>query len=425
MTIDNVSASHPIVKHDLGGSDLELSEYNAVAPATYVPSAANANVRQLVQAGTSVWLDDLSRDRLVSGNLADLISWSGVVGVTTNPAIFSKAMTSGTSYDEQLAHLRAQGVSASDAVFTMAIDDVRDACDALMDLYETSGGQDGRVSIEVDPRYAHDPEKTVQQAQDLWDRVGKPNAMIKIPATKQGLSAITDSLARGISVNVTLIFSVERYKEVIVAFIDGLERARSEGRDLSAIHSVASFFVSRVDGAVDIKLAEIIADPSTDFDLLKGMAGIHNAQLAYEAFQLAFGLRGPDGASSESDNLCTVAERWRHLAEAGAHVQRPLWASTSVKNSDYTPTLYTTELAGPLTVNTMPESTLEALQSDGGVHGDALTGRGDVARAYFHKLESLGINFADVVNVLEDDGVAKFVESWNELIANIDSRLAS
>ena len=411
MTSDNAS-------HVLGGG--------SSFPSEYLPSSANENVRQLADAGTSVWLDDLSRDRLTSGNLAGLIADAGIVGVTTNPAIFSKAMTVGTAYDAQLATLSSQGRSASEAVFDMAIDDVRDACEAFKDVYEASQGQDGRVSIEVDPRYAHDPEKTVAQAKELWDRVGKPNMMIKIPATKQALPAITDTIAAGISVNVTLIFSVERYKEVIKAFIDGLERAHSGGKDLSSIQSVASFFVSRVDGAVDHKLADIAPTASRDIEKLKGMAGIHNAQLAYEAFRRVFG--GDDvetSAAANNDDLSSEAERWQKLASAGANVQRPLCASTSVKNPDYTPTLYVTELAGACTVNTMPEGTLDALQSDGGVHGDALTGTGDDARAYFDELESLGIDFADVVNVLEDDGVAKFVDSWNELIANIDSRLSS
>ncbi|MGV0869488.1 transaldolase [Corynebacterium kalidii] len=362
------------------------------------------HVHELSAAGTSVWLDDLSRDRLTSGNLAELISGTGIVGVTTNPAIFAKAMSAGTAYDEQIGALKAAGAGASEAVFTMAVEDVRNACDAFAAVYEASGGVDGRVSIEVDPGLADDREGTVAQAKQLYADVARENVMIKIPATEACLPAITEVLAAGISVNVTLIFSVERYRQVVAAFIEGISQAQANGHDLSRIHSVASFFVSRVDTEVDRRLAEIGTAAAL---AVQGKAGLANARLAYEAFTV--------------DLL--QDSRWEQLQAAGAHAQRPLWASTGVKNPDYPDTLYVTGLVGPQTVNTMPEDTLDATIDHATVTGDTLTGTGDDAREVFAALEDLSVDLADVFRVLEHEGVEKFVSSWQELLDTIGERL--
>lgn len=365
-----------------------------------------APIAALAQAGTSVWLDDLSRDRLTSGNLAEVIESKGVVGVTTNPAIFAAAMSKGTAYDAQLSTLAAAGVSADSAVFEMAIDDVRDACDVFAPLYESTGGVDGRVSLEVDPRLAEEREATVEQAKQLASQVGRDNVMIKIPATEACLPAITDVLAEGISVNVTLIFSVARYRQVMRAFLDGIAAAKEAGKDISKIHSVASFFVSRVDTEIDKRLDTIGTDEATT---LKGKAAVANARLAYAAFQ---------------DTLAN-SEEWKALEVAGGNIQRPLWASTSVKNPDYPATLYVTELAGPNTVNTMPESTIDAYLSAGDevTAADRLTGTADQAAEVFEHLSNAGIDVASVWEVLEREGVEKFVASWNELLETLAGKL--
>ncbi|MEJ5919809.1 transaldolase [Corynebacterium sp. H78] len=366
----------------------------------------NRNLEALATVGTSAWLDDLSRQRLSSGDLVQLIDELNVVGVTTNPAIFSSAMTAGEDYDSQLAELTASGADAAEAVFAMAIDDVRDACDVLAEVSSASNGADGRVSIEVDPRYADDYEKTIAQARELWTKVGKTNAMIKIPATDASLPAVTDALAEGICVNVTLIFSLERYREVVEAFIAGIERAKDNGQDLTAIHSVASFFVSRVDTEVDKRLEAIGTDEAL---ALRGKSGIANARLAYAEFEKAFA----------ADN-----QRWAPLAAAGANAQRPLWASTGVKNPDYPATLYVTELAGPLTVNTMPEKTLRAAaQSEVPMVADTLTGTGDDAQAEMDAVAQQGIAWTEVFEILEREGVEKFVNSWQELLDSIAGRM--
>lgn len=353
------------------------------------------HIEELLDIGTSCWLDDLSRERLDSGNLEELIRTKGVVGVTTNPAIFAAAMTKDTAYDAQLAKLRSEGAKAERAVYAMAIDDVQRACDVFKDIYDATNGLDGRVSIEVDPRFAMDRTATVEQAQELWKRVDRPNVMIKIPATPESLPAISDVLAEGISVNVTLIFSTARYREVVSAFRDGMERARENGLDVSKIHSVASFFVSRLDTEVDKRL-EHIGTPEAL--ALRGKAGVANAKLAYAAFQELF-----------DDHT--------------EPIQRPLWASTGVKNPEYPATLYVTELAGPLTVNTMPEATIDAVLAEGGLHGDTLSGAGDEAQQVLADLDSIGVDLADVFAVLEQEGVDKFVASWTELLDSISERL--
>lgn len=363
-----------------------------------------ANIDALAAAGTSVWLDDLSRDRLRSGNLAEVIEDKGVVGVTTNPAIFANAMSQGTAYDEQLRELAAADTPAETAVFEMAALDVANACDVFRPIYERTQGLDGRVSLEVDPRLANEREATVTQAKELAAKVDRENLMIKIPATEECLPAIADVLAEGISVNVTLIFSVSRYIQVMEAFVEGISRADEAGKDLSTIHSVASFFVSRVDTEIDKRLDAIGTDAAKE---LKGKAGVANAQLAYDAFKENL-LNNPD---------------WNKLAEKGARVQRPLWASTSVKNPEYPDTLYVTELAGPRTVNTMPENTLDATIDHGEIRGDTLSGTAEDARVIFAGLDEAGVNLADVWVVLEEEGVQKFVASWNELLGTLSEQL--
>jgi transaldolase len=359
--------------------------------------AQNPNLAALSAAGVSVWLDDLSRTRLRTGNLQELIDTRSIVGVTTNPSIFQAALSHGDAYDAQVSELAERGADVDATIRTVTTDDVREACDVLRPQWESSGGVDGRVSIEVDPRLAHDTDKTVLQAIELWKIVDRPNLLIKIPATKAGLPAITAVLAEGISVNVTLIFSVERHREVIDAYLAGLEAAKQAGHDLSKIHSVASFFVSRVDTEIDKRLEKIGSDEAL---ALRGQAGVANARLAYGAYEEVF----------------VGGERFTALADAGALVQRPLWASTGVKNPDYSDTLYVTELVGPNTVNTMPEKTIDAVADHGVVTGDTITGTAAAAQDVFDKLTAVGIDLPDVFVVLEDEGVDKFEKSWQELL---------
>ncbi|CQD12814.1 transaldolase [Mycobacterium lentiflavum] len=366
----------------------------------------NPNLAALAAAGVSVWLDDLSRERLKSGNLQELIDTKSVVGVTTNPSIFQKAFADGDSYDSQIAELADRGADVDATIRTITTDDVRTACDVLAPQWESSDGIDGRVSIEVDPRLANETDKTVAQAIELWKIVDRPNLLIKIPATKAGLPAITAVLAEGISVNVTLIFSVERHREVMDAYLAGLEKAREAGHDLSKIHSVASFFVSRVDSEIDKRLEKIGSEEAIG---LRGQAGVANARLAYAAYQEVF-----EGG-----------QRFQALTANGARVQRPLWASTGVKNPDYSDTLYVTELVAPNTVNTMPEKTLDAVADHGVVTGDTITGTADAAQGVFDKLSAVGIDVTDVFLVLENEGVEKFVESWTELLDETQKQLSS
>lgn len=363
----------------------------------------NERLAALSAAGVSVWLDDLSRDRLTSGNLAELVATRSVVGVTTNPTIFQKALEKGHAYDKQLAELAARGADVDAVIRTVTTDDVRNACDVLTKAWEASDGVDGRVSIEVDPRLAHDTDKTVAQAVELWKIVDRPNLFIKIPATKAGLPAITAVLAEGISVNVTLIFSVERHREVMDAYLAGLEAAKAAGHDLAKIHSVASFFVSRVDTEVDSRLEKI---GSADALALRGKAGVANARLAYAAYEEVF-----------------AGERFAALAAHGARVQRPLWASTGVKNPDYPDTLYVTELVAPHTVNTMPEATIEAVADHGDVTGNTIAGTASSAQQVFDQLSAVGIDLTDVFLVLENEGVNKFEVSWGELLDATASQL--
>src|SRR6201993_3153810 len=357
----------------------------------------NPNLAALSDAGVSVWLDDLSRERLQSGNLQELIDTKSVVGVTTNPSIFQKAFAEGHAYDSQIAELAQRGADVDATIRTVTTDDVRSGCDVLTREWEASDGVDGRVSIEVDPRLADETDKTTAQAVELWKIVARPNLFIKIPATKAGLPAITAVLAEGISVNVTLIFSVERHRQVMDAYLAGLEKAREAGHDVSKIHSVASFFVSRVDTEVDKRLEKI---GSEDALALRGHAGVANARLAYAAYQEVF----------------VGGERFERLKADGARVQRPLWASTGVKNPEYSDTLYVTELVAPNTVNTMPEKTMRAVADHAEIKGDAVTGRAADAQAMFDQLEAVGADLSDVFIVLEHEGVDKFDKSWQELL---------
>ncbi|MEU7678731.1 transaldolase [Micromonospora taraxaci] len=360
-------------------------------------------LNELTAAGVAVWLDDLSRVRLSSGGLDQLRREKHVAGVTTNPTIFAKALSDADEYNWQLRDLATRGVDVEEAVRMLTTYDVRWACDVMRPSYDGSDGVDGRVSIEVDPRSAHDADKTVAEAKALWWLVDRPNLYIKIPATEEGLSAITDTLAEGISVNVTLIFGLDRYSAVMEAFLAGLEQAKANGHDLSKIGSVASFFVSRVDSEVDKRLEKVGSDQAK---ALKGKAAVANAQLAYERYTEVFS-----------------SDRWKALAAAGAHPQRPLWASTSTKNPDYRDVIYVEELIAAGTVNTMPESVIHAYADHGETRGDTVTGSYDAARKVFADLESVGVDMADVIATLEREGVEKFEVSWQELLDGVRKSL--
>jgi transaldolase len=361
-------------------------------------------LRALADAGVSIWLDDLSRERIESGNLVELIKNRSVVGVTTNPTIFAAAVAQGERYDEQVGTLTEQGKDVDDVIFEVTTTDVRNACDILHDTWEATDGVDGRVSIEVAPALAFDTDATLTAARKLWHAVDRPNLFIKIPATVEGLPAITGALADGISVNVTLIFGLSRYDAVMDAYLAGLEQAKDNGHALRDIHSVASFFVSRVDTEYDKRL-DGIDDPQADS--LKGKAGIANARLAYQAYEKKFG-----------------GERFAALKAAGANTQRPLWASTGVKNPDYPDTMYVTELVVPHTVNTMPEKTLEAFADHGEVNGgDRVTTMYGDAQAVIEGLSGLGIEYDDVIATLEREGVDKFVASWDELVETVRKQM--
>ncbi|WP_188036998.1 transaldolase [Actinotalea sp. JY-7885] len=367
-------------------------------------TALPAPVAALRDAGVAIWLDDLSRELLRGGGLERLVRERGVVGVTTNPTIFASALSKGSAYDAQLAELAAAGADVDDAVFAITTDDVRDACDALADVYAATGGLDGRVSIEVDPRLARDTDGTVATAERLWRTVDRPNLYIKIPATVEGLPAITAVIAQGMSVNVTLIFSLERYQAVLDAYQAGLEQAREAGIDLAAIHSVASFFVSRVDAAIDARLDDL---GSAEAAALRGSIAIANARLAYRRYEEVL-----------------AGERWRALAAAGANAQRPLWASTGVKDKAYPDTRYVDELVAPGVVNTMPGATLEAVADHGRITGDTVTGGYAAADQALERLAALGIDLGDVTEGLEAEGVEKFEKSWDELLATVQAGLA-
>jgi transaldolase len=363
--------------------------------------AQNEKLAELSEAGVAVWLDDLSRDRILTGDLKSLVDEYSVVGVTTNPTIFAAAISGSDCYDEQVHDLAVTRVSVEEALRTITAADVRDACDVLRPVHERQPG-DGRVSLEVSPGVAHDTDATAAEAAHLWWLVDRPNLFIKIPATQAGLPAITATIARGISVNVTLIFSLERYRAVMDAYLTGLEQrlAKHPDADLTGLESVASFFVSRVDTEIDKRLEKAGADPS-----LKGKAAIANAQLAYQAYEEVFS-----------------SDRWRALEAKGARPQRPLWASTGVKNPDYSDTMYISELIAPGTVNTMPEKTMQAY-ADHGAAGTPVQKSYDDAAAVMKAVADAGVDLDDVFRVLEDEGVKKFVDSWDELTESVRKEL--
>ncbi|HEV7848276.1 MAG TPA: transaldolase [Mycetocola sp.] len=365
----------------------------------------NTPTAQLSDAGVSIWLDDLSRGRMDSGSLQQLIDTRNVVGVTTNPTIFAQALSNGESYAEQVSELAAAGKDVTEAVFEITTADVSRAADLFRPIYDASNGFDGRVSIEVEPRLAHDAAATIAEAKQLWAKIDKPNVMIKIPATVEGLEAITAAIAAGISVNVTLIFSLQRYREVMNAYLTGLEQAKAAGIDLSTIHSVASFFVSRVDTEIDKRLVAVGTDEAL---ALKSKSGVANAQLAYEVFEQTF-----------------ASERAAGLLAAGANKQRPLWASTGVKDPNLPDTLYVTQLVADGVVNTMPEKTLEATFDHGQIDGDTVTGSYDEANKALDAIAALGISYDDVTALLEKEGVEKFIVSWNELLDTVTQALAA
>jgi transaldolase len=354
----------------------------------------------LSENGVSIWLDDLSRSRIVSGNLSDLIETRSVVGVTTNPTIFAGALAKGEGYQAQVAELAKAGATATEAIFEITTKDVADACDIFAGVYARTNGYDGRVSIEVEPDLAEDAAATIKQAKELFAKVQRENVMIKIPATKQGLGAITSVVAAGISVNVTLIFSLQRYREVIAAYIEGVKQARSAGHDISKIHSVASFFVSRVDSEIDKRLDQV-GQPE-----LKSKTALANARLAYEVFEDEF--KKPD---------------WEALANSGANIQRPLMASTGVKDPLLPDTLYVTELVAPKLVNTMPEKTMEAVFDHGQIPADSITGNYEQARSVLAAVAAAGVSLDDATELLEKEGVEKFKISWQELVETVDSAL--
>jgi transaldolase len=355
----------------------------------------NDRLKALAEAGVSIWLDDLSRQRLASGGLAAMIHDQHISGVTSNPTIFAKALSDADTYAEQVTALAAKGVSTDEAIRIITTDDVRAAADLFKPVYDDTEGVDGRVSIEVEPGLARNTEKTIAQAKELWDLVGRENVFIKIPATPEGVPAITATLAAGISVNVTLIFSLDRYRAVADAFLTGVEKALDNGHDVTKLGSVASFFVSRVDTEVDKRLDSIGTDEAK---ALKGKAAIANARLAFEAYEAIFS-----------------SDRWREIETAGAKPQRPLWASTGTKDPSYRDTMYVEELVTAGVVNTMPQATIDAFADHGEVRGDTVRGTYDEARKVIADLENLGISYDDVVQVLEDEGVSKFDASWSEL----------
>lgn len=358
---------------------------------------------QLAQNGVSIWLDDLSRTRIESGQLKELISSRSVSGVTTNPTIFAGSIGKGDGYQEQVAELAKAGATAQEAIFEITTKDVADACDIFSGVFQSSNGFDGRVSIEVEPGLANDTSGTVTQAKELFEKVNRENVMIKIPATKAGLAAITEVIAAGISVNVTLIFSLARYREVIAAYQSGIALAKAAGKDISKIHSVASFFVSRVDTEIDKRLSSI---GTSDAQTMKSKAALANARLAYEVFEQEF--QKPD---------------WQELASAGANIQRPLMASTGVKDPALPDTLYVTELVAPELVNTMPEKTMEAVFDHGVIPQNSIQGKYQEAKLVLHTLEAMGISYDEVTELLEKEGVEKFIISWNELVESVEKAL--
>lgn len=365
----------------------------------------------LAAARVSVWLDDLSRPRIQTGSLGRMVDGGEIVGITTNPTIFAKAIGTGSGYEDQLRDLALRGTAIGEALRLLTAWDVRAACDILRPVYERTAARDGRVSIEVDPRISGDADRTVAEARGLWWLVDRPNLFIKIPATVAGLPAITTSLASGISVNVTLIFSLERYRAVLDAFLTGLEQRKAAGGSLVGIESVASFFISRVDTEVDRRLGQMAEQAggrelAAELDTLRGQAALANARLAYEIYEQML-----------------ISDRWKTLAAAGARPQRLLWASTGVKDKAFKDTRYVTDLVAPDTVNTMPEATLLAVADHGVIRGDVVRGSYAAAHGIFEALSRAGLDIEEVANTLEEQGIASFGQSWNELIASVTTQI--
>ena len=365
----------------------------------------------LAASQVSIWLDDLSRPRIQTGSLARMVKGGEIVGITTNPTIFAKAIGAGSGYEDQLRDLALRGTAIGETLRLLTAWDVRAACDILRPVYERTAARDGRVSIEVDPRISGDTDRTAAEARGLWWLVDRPNLFIKIPATLAGLPAITASLADGISVNVTLIFSLNRYRAVLDAFLTGMEQRKAAGGSVVGIESVASFFISRVDTEVDRRLGQMTAqasdkDLAAELDRLRGQAALANARLAYEIYEQML-----------------LSDRWKALAAAGARPQRLLWASTGVKDKTFSDTRYVTDLVAPDTVNTMPEATLLAVADHGEIQGDAVRGSYAAAHALFETLSRAGLDIEEVANTLEEQGIASFAKSWDELIASVTKQI--
>lgn len=357
----------------------------------------------------SVWLDDLSRQRIISGSLARMVHAGEIVGITTNPTIFASAIGTGSGYQDQVRDLALRGTAIGETLRLLTAWDVRAACDILRPVYDRSATRDGRVSIEVDPRISADADRTAAEARGLWWLVDRPNLLIKIPATLASLPAITACLADGISVNVTLIFSLERYRAVLNAFLMGMEERHAASGNLTGIESVASFFISRVDTEVDRRLHEVDAKTHADrkaLARLRGQAAIANACLAYEIYEQTL-----------------ASDRWKSLAAKGAKLQRLLWASTGVKDQAFSDTRYVTKLVAPDTVNTMPETTLRAMADHGEVHGDTVRGNYVAAQATVAALQEVGVDLDDVALALEVEGVTSFTKSWDELITSVTEQI--
>jgi transaldolase len=362
-------------------------------------------LQDLTAAGVSIWLDDLGRQLLTTGALRRLVEDRHVVGITSNPTIFANAIGGGGDYADQIRELGQRRTPTAEVLRLLTVADIRGACDVLRPVYDATDSVDGRVSIEVDPRLAHDTDQAIAEAGELWRLVDRPNLFVKIPATQAGLPAIAQCLAEGISINATLIFSLQRYAAVIVAFLDGMERARAAGRDLSTLTSVASFFVSRVDAGIDKRLDQIGTPKAV---ALKGKAAIANARLAYEHYERAF-----------------AGDRWAVLLAAGAHPQRPLWASTGVKDPSYDDTRYVVDLVANGVVNTMPQATLAAVADHGTVRGDTIRPHYPEAHQVLHDIAAIGVDYDDVVDLLEAEGIQKFEASWALVTAQLSDRLRS
>jgi transaldolase len=360
---------------------------------------AKSRLHELAERGQSVWFDTLARDLVHTGELKRMMDEDAVVGVTSNPTIFQKALSSGDAYDDDLKQLLGKTDDATEIFFSLALQDIRDACDVLKPAYDASDGVDGYVSMEVEPGIAYDTERTFEQVQWIAKEVGRPNLYVKIPATMPGLPAIEDSIAHGTSINITLIFSLERYKAVVEAYLRGLERLIAHGGDPSEVVSVASFFVSRVDTEADKRLE------AAGHSELAGKLANANAKLAYQHFLQAFS-----------------GERWAYLEGKGAKKQRCLWASTSTKNPAYRDVMYVEELIGPETVNTMPLETIEAFQDHGEVRGDTVLEGVDEAQALLERLAAVGVDYDDVTATLEAEGVQKFVDSFDAIVESIRAK---